>query len=382
MHATPQKNRLSGFGRGRSARTSGFSLTELLVVIAIIVLLIGLLLAALAQVQKKTRKTQTEATMQQFINACAVFQSEHGFYPGVIPDAVLQAHAAANGGTVPISGTENALLHLMGGYRVLSPADAQNLDGFIHKDYDNYASGASENSWEITFDGGAQGEWKLKIKTVASDGGEVAQLGEGPFINGKPYPPYFTPDKNSLVRLRKDGGPASGQIGEESDGLIPDLVDAWGQPIIYVRQTRDRGPLVKDPAVPLSLPQFDLAGLTSYVNSKGIGEQVVDQSAKSILAYPGGTWDDTDQQRKVMSVVLNNQSFYKGAPAGTAPYYGKARGAVMLLSAGPDGVYLSSTDGPGSNSNPLDGGAIDSDIIAIGPRVLEEFDDIRVYGGG
>src|SRR5688572_17138686 len=129
MHATSQKQIARGHGpaqlggAGRSPRTSGFSLTELLVVIAIIVLLIGLLLAALAQVRKKTLRTQSEATMQQFANACAVFQAEHGFYPGVIPDAVLLAHAASNGGVSPISSTENALLHLMGGYRVLGTND-------------------------------------------------------------------------------------------------------------------------------------------------------------------------------------------------------------------------------------------------------------------
>jgi prepilin-type N-terminal cleavage/methylation domain-containing protein len=381
MHATSQKQ-IARYGRdqltGRSARTSGFSLTELLVVIAIIVLLIGLLLAALAQVRKKTLKTQTEATMQQFANACTVFQTEHGFYPGVIPDAVIAAAYPA--AAPPISSTENALLHLMGGYRVLGPNDT-NPDSFIYKDYYAYSTSSFE---EIEFDAGVPlGLWKLRIKTIPADNNtEVAQLGEGPFINGKPYPPYFTPDKNSLVRLR------NGQLGEPQEGLIPDLVDSWGQPIIYIRQTRDRGPLVKDPAALTSLPQFELAGLEPYLQSQGIGEKGADQTFNggntggSILGIGSSYWEKTDLQRKLASVILNNQSFYKATPAATGPFYGKARGAIMLLSAGPDGVFFSALDGPGSSSTPIDAGMVNSDIIGIGPRVLDEFDDIRIYAGG
>jgi type II secretory pathway pseudopilin PulG len=388
MYAILKNSRFSVTGRDNSPRRSAFSLTELLVVIAIIVLLIGLLLAALAQVRKRTLRTQTEATMQQFANACAVFQSEHGVYPGVIPDAVLNAHAAANAGEYPISSTENALLHLMGGYRLLRPTDALNTTSFIYTDYANYCTLPSETFEEIEFDGGPQhGQWKLKIRTVAADGGEVAQLGEGPFINGKPFAPYFTPDKNALVRLRGTGG-ASGQVTEHSDGFIPDLVDAWGQPLIYIRQSRERGPLVREPAPSTALPQFDLAGIAPFLKSVSIGESLVNQTfgtsniAGSILGI-GGTdgWNATDQQRKVMSVILNNPSFYKATPA-SAPFHGKARGAFLVLSAGPDGIYFSAVDGPGSRANPLTPASVDSDIIAVGPRVLEEFDDIRIYGGG
>ncbi len=105
----------------RAARSPrGFSLTELLVVIGIIALLAGVLLTAMSKVRSQALKTQTVATMVEFSKACEAFQLEHGFYPGVIPETVLAD--AALSGNEPITSTENALLHLMGGYRVLSPS--------------------------------------------------------------------------------------------------------------------------------------------------------------------------------------------------------------------------------------------------------------------
>jgi hypothetical protein len=57
---------------------------------------------------------------------------------------------------------------------------------------------------------------------------------------------------------------------------------------------------------------------------------------------------------------------------------GQARGAFMLLSAGPDGVYFSRHDGPGE---PGDGNEVDN-IIPFGPSIIEEFDDVLIFGGG
>ena len=98
----------------------GFSMTELLVVIGVIAVLAGLLLAAMGGVRRRALGTQTESTMQQFARACDAFQLEHGFYPGVSPDEIL-AGATGGKGTPVITGTENALLHMLGGSRVASP---------------------------------------------------------------------------------------------------------------------------------------------------------------------------------------------------------------------------------------------------------------------
>ena len=372
MHAT-DSHRVSHQFVSRFRARRAFSLTELMVVIAIIVLLIGLLLVALAAVKKKTQRTETEATMTQFANACASFWAEHGQYPGVIPDAVLAASA-----TQPpeISSTENALLHLMGGYRLLTPTDSPT--SFAAQDYAAFGATANPPYEEITIDGGVQhGVWKLKIKSSTSDGATVAVLGDGPVINGKPYAAYFTPSANALKVV-------SGQVGE-GDIKIPDLIDSWGQPIIYLRQSRDRGPIVRDTTANAPAPQFELAGVASYINSNGLGEVAANQLATpsgSVLTI-GGQWQGNDQlQLSAVSAMLAHPAFYKVPPPATAPLYGKARGAVVLISAGPDGIFFSAVDGPGSVGNPLDGGNLGAQLVNAGPKVIEEFDDIRVFQGG
>lgn len=364
--------------RGVRRRRRGFSLTELLVVIGIIVVLIGLLLVALAQVQKKAKRTRTESLMQQFANACAAFQTEHGIYPGVIPDDVLLAHEQTNG-TSPISSTENALLHLVGGYRVVSPQEDVAGSAALNE-FNQYPVGTGQI---LTF-GTSPNQWRLKINP--------ARIGEGPYINGKPYAPYFTPGPDDLVALRPSdpNNANSGQIGEPAAGFLPDLVDAWGQPILYLRQARTSGPIVFDTTADAPRPQFLLAGLRGFLNSTGAGEAGADQSQLSIFGdfdNGNGGWDV--QQRKFFSVILGHEAFYQINSAGTtAPLYGQARGAFLLLSAGADGIYFSRTDGPRPTppTNPIDTSNIDQLIIDVGPRVLDDvstgFDDIRVYGGG
>jgi hypothetical protein len=58
--------------------------------------------------------------------------------------------------------------------------------------------------------------------------------------------------------------------------------------------------------------------------------------------------------------------------------YGSARGAIVLMSAGPDGIYVSAADGPGSSSTP------ETDIGQYfeNPQVIMVFDVIIISGGG
>jgi hypothetical protein len=288
--------------------------------------------------------------MQQFSNACAAFQSEHGFYPGVIPDDILFTDPK-------ISCTENALLHLMGGYRVLTPTDIDPASPTVI-DYTNYVATATLSI------GTAPNLYQLKVN--------VKKMGEGPVINGKPYAPYFTPAPDDLVV-------AAGQVfpSSSADPELPDLIDAWGQPIIYVKQSRNRGPLIKDLTAGTAAPQFALGGVTAYLNSTALGEMQKNQIAApagSVLAV--GT---VPQQNNVFAVLLSAPAFYKK----TNPLYGSARGAFALISAGPDGIYFSAVDGPGTQTDPIDSDSeVGTKIIDIGPKVIDEFDDIRVFGGG
>ncbi len=335
--ARPLRITLMIFNRLNDLRSNlgdrrAFTLTELLVVIALIVLLVALLLAALNTVQKKAKEVATTATMTAFSGACDAFQMEHGFYPGIVPETILTGYPL-------ISGTENALLHLTG--------------GFAREDDDPAGYADLVGGWtEIQFGSGSD-TYKIKHNR--------AHIGNGPIINGKPYAPYFTPGE-------KDFGVTEGQDG--AGQVLPDVLDAWGQPIIYVRRTRSSGTLAETSS---SLPvQYSMASMTPYLSSNSLGKLGGDQGMNSIL-------NTAPDPERTFAALL-------GHPAMTdpdaVPLVGPARGAYMLLSAGADGIYFSHTDGPGTGGAPVD------DLFDAGdafyknnPHIFDEYDDVVMFGG-
>lgn len=369
--------RASGSRRSHRSARSGFSITEMLVVVGIIVLLASLLMVAMGRVRNTAKASQTLSTIQNFAAACDAFYAEHGMYPGVIPESVLATQVAMlennnigdYTGPITFTSTENALLHLMGGYRLLPPNRSEQEE----LDYENYGD------YEIRF-GSGDNEWLLGIK--------LSDIGEGPIINGKPYAPYYTPGANEVAVV-------VGQFGATDDAepdnwvRLPDLIDSWGQPIIYMRQVRNSGPLVGVPT-PTVRPQFlfgssgslEYGGMTGYIRSQLLGELATNQVFHasnnpngSILTHP----DPNPGRLATFAQIVRHPAF--GPP--TEPFDTArvvSRGAYVLISAGPDGVFFSASDGPGTRSNPVWNIVDDADYG--NPRVVDDYDDIIFFGGG
>jgi prepilin-type N-terminal cleavage/methylation domain-containing protein len=344
-------------------RRPGFTMTELLVVIAVIAILAGILLAAMGGVRQRALYTQTESTMQEFSKACEAFQVEHNRYPGAIPEDVL----AAGSGIPDISGTENALADLMGGTRVLTPFDDAN--SFAADDFDTFGTGQA-----VVYTLGGSTGWRLKA--------DINLMGEGPVLNGTPYAPYFTPSESQFAAARgqvygNDEEHNCRQLTGSGDMCLPDLLDAWGQPIVYLRRARASGPLFDDGSgVP---PQFHAAPAQCYTRSKQLGEQGRSQLGAdkgSVLNAAGGV--GSVGQNRVFAQILRHTGF----AAESASFAGTARGAYALFSAGPDGVYFAVDDGPGTPSQKIGEGIAVDDFIGMGPSIISEFDDVRVFGGG
>lgn len=349
MIALPVKHSTNRTPSIHRTRRSGFSLVELMVVISIIAVLVGLLLVALGRVRTAAAKTRTQNTMRQFAAACDQFQQEYGRYPGVIPEPVL-ASLPNN----PLSTTENALLELMGGFRVLRPNEA----GTPREDEFNAYTGT------IIVVGSA---WRLRV--------DVNRIGEGPFIDGKANGPFLAPDENAF-------GLVSGQaLGASFNALeLPDLLDDWGQPIIYLRRLRSRGPLVPDPDIPNDLPQFLIAGLDGYLKSTGLGELGRNQVYSS-SGNPGGSiLTDTLPDYLINYAYVLRHAALGDSDPNEVRKTSTARGAYVLISAGPDGIFFSAQDGPGAPGDEVTALGGNPDINP--DRAVDEYDDIRIFGGG
>jgi type II secretory pathway pseudopilin PulG len=312
----------------RDVARRAFTITELLVAIGIIVLLIGILLPALGRALQNAKRSQTNSTLQEFAKACDSFFQEFGYYPGLIPENALAADPK-------FSSTENAIFHLMG--------------GAVGQDDPNYASFGS--GWTEVVVGSGANSFAIKVNPL--------EIGKGPRIAGKQYPPFFSPKADEFAV-------AQGQVGAALD--IPDLLDAWGQPVLYLRALRDNGPLVGG----FNVAQFAISATGPYVLSTGLGE--LGRSQEPSLLNPASGVPNVDA---ALAQFIRSPAFGKG----NEPLNGTARGRFALISAGPDGVYFSKFDGLGTQAAPL------VDVVSNGtnpggPAALDRYDDVRVFGGG
>jgi len=327
------------FDRSRRRGARAFTLVELLVVIGIIALLIGLLLPALAAVREQGKITQTRSLMKNFGDAVDSFVLTHNRRPGPLSE---RQHASDSNYYSFISGTENALLELMGG---------------------------------LTRNGSDQ--FDLADLTIYRD-----DIGLGPTINGAKYDAYFKPNPRDLYYVNGQDGGAGGQQNVENnlpqDGVkaLPDLIDSFGSPIIFWPNSgsKPKGLSAIDgrPAVVAFNSQsgniseaapYYYSSFQSYTNASGLkvghsGGAVINQRVRSLLASTG--FSSGGSGARELAQAIASHPTLDSTP----------RGGYILLSAGKDMIYFDRQQ----VTKPQQGNAwTDTD--------LKRFDDITQYGG-
>lgn len=322
-------------------RARGFTMVELLVTMIIIVVVISILVPALGGVRDTARGGSTKALMNDVVNASAKFELDTRRLPGVFsPQDLGGAQNGNTSGGRGLSGMENILADLAGGVVAAAPATAPANTVVMNPTND-------------------------PARDVYVD---TKQIGTGKNVYFVPPPKFYAAQTNDGGVIQQFGG--AGHTAPQDTDQIPDLVDAWRQPILA--WVKDETAIAQIDGVNTFLcrensgttaaptpAKYYWASNAAFLRANALGRKAKDQNfvnADIGHSLIGGNVPALDAARR-LDAILGNPNYPAVSPPNAAPTHpGEGRAPLIVHSAGADGFYFGSKD-KGAGRFPPSGGA-------------------------
>lgn len=315
----------------------GFSLIELLVVMFIIVLVISIVVPALSKARQATRVTATDNLMSNVLTSASTFQQDNRRLPGRFGGRDMGSDD--NGNTRGMTMAENVMLDLAGGIVQVGGSAPASGGVLVHP----FASSTSTRASQ-------EGCW-VDLGLI----GQPTKSGKG----------YFVPDNKYFV-AQTDAAQV-GKAGDPADNAnkqtYPDLVDAFGQPLlIWIEDESVVGKVAFDSSTsgpnnfarvssttPSNAPpaRHYWNSNAGFLKSAAFGKKQTDVKAGSLIGADSTTRDTT------LAGLLGNPAAATdiGSLSAAKDYKSilptASRGKIIVQAAGPDGIFLSNTDARG-----------------------------------
>lgn len=333
--------------RHTSGVRAAFTLIELLVVILIIGVLISIVVPALGRFKRTARVQVTRNLLMQVATSSSSFHTDNRRIPGY--HSAKDMGTLENGTTIGMSAMHNALIDLTGGPVFVGQKPPMSVGGRALSPWPTFAGGGSGSR-------GSQTAWV-----------SPATMGSGSTAGTKAY---FVPPAKHFVLPRLNRGPEIARFGSLDQAYItddskrmPDLVDAFGTPILWWGEDETvNGPFgaannpqsrpefarisSSDPTKPA---KFYLYSNAAYLKANSLGKLRADQTKSSgnsrQFSLIGDGVPDTDRTESLAG-LLANPSFADGLVGATNASQvlpSGLRGKFVLHAANPDGFFLDST---------------------------------------
>ncbi len=318
------------------AGRSGFTLVELLVAISIIAVLLGILLPVANGVRISARESATTTLMTSILTASQQYQTDTQRLPGFFSQEEMGQSSNITEGFTQM---ENAMLSLMGGV-------VQNPNGT------NFIRVGPRNNNKVDVD----------IAAIGSTDG----------------PSYLTLDGSNLFYEETDVSRPM-QVGTDDHVRFPDIVDGFGNPILMWTQNSLAGPaplvaeVNSDDDSVKAL--FYWASNASFLQSRSFGARKNRNNFDSSVLSTFQSRSDAELAQSIEAIVGD-----PGYPIDTnPPTPSRAKGPIVLHSAGRDGIFASSQNRTFRTLRyvPSTGGV----NLGADEQIVERLNDIFQAGG-